>query len=707
MTVNKLYKAYIKNNLTDILDDEKIIERLVIKYEVKTDITKENDTSRVNIILKKLIIKKIKSLAICISNDEKISKEICNEISLKVESGDILSSHVFIILIKQLQLEKRLNKEDLITHIEVLSNLFANIGNTYFFENKELTWKELFEYASDLYAVSAPLYHQKLDYDTSDLIKAAKYLKKININYEIIAGRIILSDISHNQIHVKLEGLVKSLGGFTTLNRLFYEDLQPRYVKKMDRYLIHRNKTTLGKASDRVPYNYLINICGKFLSKGVFTLTQIGKESIYSEIVNISKNYLIILQLQSTSIYEDLLVTYRKIPEYIHKNMIFENLYIPNQYKPGFVLNILDNIFKSFYEELNCKEFTFNDYYQIANVILNEYSYCSTINFEDLRVKLGMNRQILINILNVIAVDNSYVNESYSKILTPTNLFDKPLIKLSEDTYFIIAPHFSGYSFCTVIYQILRSANCLQLNRRLGEAIEQFVKDSLSAKRIPYKSGHYAITEPDKKGECDVILETEEKIIFLEIKKRSLPDTFELGDDVEVMCSLGDGMLNAQKQILRHRIYLQQNVSMKLFREQSEESPYTVVESKERQVVSVSLCFSEYGFLTNKIISAQLLESLSIATYQATDSSKEESLDRLNKLTNKIVQLIPELNVVDKKNGHTIFFNTVFRSLQQFLYVLEVSSNVDELVEYLTREVHLIDGSLDFYSSLYSAHFKK
>ena len=110
MTVNKLYKRYINNNLTDILDDDKIIDRLVIKYEEKIDSTKDNDASIVNIILKRLIIKKIKSLAICISNDEKISNEIRNEISLKEESGDILSSHIFIILIKQLQLEKRLNK---------------------------------------------------------------------------------------------------------------------------------------------------------------------------------------------------------------------------------------------------------------------------------------------------------------------------------------------------------------------------------------------------------------------------------------------------------------------------------------------------------------------------------------------------------------------------------------------------------------------
>ena len=72
MTVNKLYKRYINNNLTDILDDDKIIDRLVIKYEEKIDSTKDNDASIVNIILKRLIIKKIKSLAICISNDGKL-----------------------------------------------------------------------------------------------------------------------------------------------------------------------------------------------------------------------------------------------------------------------------------------------------------------------------------------------------------------------------------------------------------------------------------------------------------------------------------------------------------------------------------------------------------------------------------------------------------------------------------------------------------
>ena len=56
MTVNKLYKRYINNNLTDILDDDKIIDRLVIKFEEKIDSTKDNDASIVNIILKRLIL---------------------------------------------------------------------------------------------------------------------------------------------------------------------------------------------------------------------------------------------------------------------------------------------------------------------------------------------------------------------------------------------------------------------------------------------------------------------------------------------------------------------------------------------------------------------------------------------------------------------------------------------------------------------------
>ncbi|KIY23148.1 hypothetical protein [Mesobacillus subterraneus] len=184
-------------------------------------------------------------------------------------------------------------------------------------------------------------------------------------------------------------------------------------------------------------------------------------------------------------------------------------------------------------------------------------------------------------------------NKEYAQILTPANLFDKPLVKIREDTYFMISSHFCGYSFCRVIHQILKDAKVSNLDRNLGDSIEDHVKDSLNAKNIPYKIGHYSITNPEEKGQCDVVLETGKGKVFLEIKKRSLPDEFQLGDDVEVLRSLGDGMLNAQKQILRHRVYLQKNNFMKLYQEEKESSPYTTLEWKGRRIVSISMCLPE------------------------------------------------------------------------------------------------------------------
>lgn len=706
MMVNNLYKSYISNQLSDILDDEEeIIGKLVTKYEDELKLERSESTFVIKSKLKNIIEQKIKDIASCDINNDSTTKERQNDIILMEQDGNVLSSYIFRTMIKQLQLEKRLYKEELTIHIKILENMWYHLCNGYYYPNEESKWEELFAKGIDLYYVSFPLYNERVDSDTLNLIKATKYLERLDIEYEIFGGEIILCEDSHIKIHLALENLIKGLGGIETLMRLFNREIQPKYKKDIDRYLIHRNKSLIGETKNfkRVPYNYLINICGKFLNNSLITLTYIGQENNYNKIINISSNYLAILQLQGHSVYEDMFVEYKKIPEYIYKNIIFENLYIPIQYKPNFVLNILKKLYKPLYDENKIKKFTFDDYYKVANVILNEYTSCSVIKFEELRVKLGVKRKILRTILNEIAGDKEQINKEYTQILTPTNLFAKPLVKIKEDIYFMVSPHFCGYSFCNVIYQMLRRIKFSNLNRRIGDLTENYVKNKLNEKNIPFKSGYYAINNQIEKGECDVVLETKKEIVFLEIKKRSLPEEFQLGDDVEVLRSLGDGMLNAQKQILRHRVYLQKHNFMKLYQEEKESSSCTELVWKGHRIVSISMCLPEYGFLTNKTISAQLLESLMFATYHATDPEKEKSLNKLNKLRDQIAELAEKLRPEDKKDARTIFFDTLFRSLQQFIYVLEISSNVEELVEYLTSEIYLADGSLDFYSSLYSS----
>ena len=88
------------------------------------------------------------------------------------------------------------------------------------------------------------------------------------------------------------------------------------------------------------------------------------------------------------------------------------------------------------------------------------------------------------------------------------------------------------------------------------------------------------------------------------------------------------------------------------------------------------------------------------ATYHSIDPEKEHKLSKLNKLRNEMVKLVEDLREEDRREAREVFFDTLFRSLQQFLYALNLSNNVEELIDYLAREIHIIYGSLDFYSTL-------
>lgn len=697
--VLNLYKIFIDTKLNDTLCYSK--DFIINKYSNK--IEKENHFS-LNKKIKGLIEDRIKNIAIYDMNSKALTTEQYHEISIMEQSGKLLLSKNFKTMIRQLQLEKILKKQDLDSKINILENLWRHIGNAYYYKTDISILNNLFEAAIDLYIITKPFNPVKLDDETTSLIRAIKYFEKNNITYEIAGGEVILDSQTHTKIHNKLEKYVRMLGGIEALKRIFIKELQPKFNKEMDRYFIHRNKSFISKTETdfrRVPYNYLINLCGKNLDSGLVIITKVGQKDIYNKIIDESSKYMEILQLQGYSIYEDIFIDYQDIPEYIYKNMIFENLYIPVQYSCDFVLELLIKIYKPLYGENKHKGVKFSDYYKVAYTILKKYTFCSTIKFEDIRDKLNMNHRVLKKILNEISEDRKQINREYIEILTNTNIYEKPLIKLSEKTFFLISPHFCGYSFCKVLYQIFKDINISNLDRKIGDLTEEYVKNKLKDKKFLFKNGHYSIDNQTNKGQCDIVLETEKDIVFIEIKKRSLPDSFELGDDVELLRSLGDGMLNAQKQILRHRIYLEKNKFMKIYKEEKANSPYTILELKERRIISISMCLPEYGFLTNKTISSQLLESLIFATYHARDLSKEKSLIKLNNLRDKIVQLVEVLNHSDNKDAHSLFFDTLFRSLQQFVYVLDISISVDELVNYLTNEIHIVEGSLDFYYSLY------
>ncbi len=98
----------------------------------------------------------------------------------------------------------------------------------------------------------------------------------------------------------------------------------------MDYYCIHRNKNIAGLAHNEVPVNFLILLALKTL-KSVEPGMPVDflVEERYKRILKMARDFLLVLQLASPSVLEDVYVTPANLNAYICNNMMFDKMVIP------------------------------------------------------------------------------------------------------------------------------------------------------------------------------------------------------------------------------------------------------------------------------------------------------------------------------------------------------------------------------------------
>lgn len=684
--------------IIDISDDEKF-DKLIKEYDKEEEFEQDRGFNIYKCLFNNKIKTKMQEMSSYNYEDNNNYQKLYEE----VNKGEIFCTSILKDIENQFKLERSLNKENLDLHIKIVKKIWSHLGNSYYYKNDSEVIDELVLNGIYLYWTSINNFDFKYDDEINLIIRATKNLKKLNLNYSVSSANVILSEDEEKKIHKELEDLVNLVGGKNILRLLFNEELIPKYSIKLERYLICRAKSTYGRIKDeRIPYNYLIQICVKHLNPKIIIMTKSGIKEIYNKIIDISKSYMTILNLQGYSIYEDFAVnTFNDIPMYTYKNILFENMYIPVQYKTEIVIDILDKLYRSFFESINNSDYTFTDFMDVTKFILKKYYTCRIITIDEIIDNTGLEKSVIQNILRDISRESDTINIDFDMIAKKVNFNERPLIKIDESNYFLLCPEMCSYSFCEAMYNILKS-NTKNLNRLLGEGVELIVKEYLSENSIDFKSGEYFSGDKKKvtEGECDIVLENDEFIVFIEVKRRPLPHEFEMADDVEVFRALSEGMLSAQKQILKHKLHLISNGEIKLYNKKDKEE-YEVLECKNRQIIGISLCLPEYRFITNKTFSSKLLRSMLFVEYKTVDPSRQKKLNNLNKLSSEMKKVFEELEKVDNTiTSENIFSNSLFMSIQQFIYTIESCSNKDDLIKDLNKVTYITTGALDYYAAL-------
>lgn len=388
------------------------------------------------------------------------------------------------------------------------------------------------------------------------------------------------------------------------------------------------------------------------------------------------------------------MLDFKDIPTKLGQNILFEKMFTPIQYNSEFTMHFIKEVYMPLFNESINLEYSQTEYINFCEFILKEKGFCVIYSFEDIRKATKIKRSSLEHILNDASYMYSNVNTDFSNILSETNYRFRPLVKLANNKYFLFSSYFNGFSLGDILYEKLRPQYPGNFNRLKGQNVENMVKSILSKKGYVFHSGKYSV-DSKTEYECDMILENDKKIVFLEIKNQPLPDTFEQGDDVETLRALGEGMIKAQRQCYRHQYYLKKWGQIAL---KNDGEPQYILKHNDRQIICISVSSQEYLFLTNKMFSEKFLESLLVATYHATDTSKDHRLDNLNALRNDFEKLIVDTD--GTINVREAFYNTLFRSAQQIHSILSISDSFDDFIHHLTQPIYVADGSGDVYGQL-------
>ena len=622
----------------------------------------------------------------------------------KIKSEEVFTGSNILDLAHQLYYEYRLIDEKFEPYYKIVYNLGCHIGNVNYYSIDEATINDFFRMGVDLYLITGTKCLDITEYMDKAILAVQYFKLKHGEDYTIKNGDITLTDIALNKIHKELEDIISHIGGRTVLKLLFENEIEKRYNKQLDRYLITKNKQLSSKSQETpIPYNYIIKLCMKHLSKNIAPALTLDIAAGYEKLIKDSKAFMDLLTIYNSNPMTETQVDILGLLDFITENTIFENLCLPAQYNKEFIEEILRNIYQP--EYVNCKKcpemYKYQSFLKLIFAILSEPP-CTILNTKKLSSKIRSNRATVQNLLEHFSVDINDSNANFDNIFSSTTTLHKPLVKLNSEDFFFLSTQFSGYAFCNTIQDELQSR---EFSRGLGNRLEYFVKDILEKKNYGYKYGYYAPKKQEEKGECDLILEDEKRILFVEIKNCGLPYEFENSDIITILNCLGEGMLKAQKQILHHRLHLKKNnQKMELYKNENDTSSFTSIDNTDnKRIYSVSLCASEYAFFTSGVIASRLTEGLQNLTFNAIDKSRDKELEKLNKLSNQFRELIEKYAQMQADlTTNDLFFHSTFKTLQQFYSALKLSNNISEFISYLTFDTSIIFPYFDFYANLLS-----
>ena len=473
--------------------------------------------------------------------------------------------------------------------------------------------------------------------------EAAKWFQDRGIQLRLEDGRRYFNDEDRKKIAQEIDDSVRMIGG-SKFARLIFEEMSQLYDPVSQRYRVDScTRSLTNYRYYQIPYAYLLNLCVKHLDSDPENVE--SANLFESQLVETAQFFASVHDVQPYNLWQHKIFYPVRVIPFLREKALYDRLFNFKQFDCSRLPDLIRKLFWFAYGKISDDlGFTPAQASILCNEIFNLHSGNQSLTIFTSE-ELGRHSQIAdpvirYEILTTFSHDPKTINESFlCPRDTADNFWSKPLVRLDGQRYLLVNKAWCSWNCYEAIFQQLITLfgdEWRKVNEMVGSAFESYVHHIFRQKGVDCLSGKYKFGK-GKKRECDLVIETQNSIIFFELKKKALTKLAETGDDLALLVDAGCALLETQIQLIKHSISLRELGKLTF---EYHESPQNL-ELGSRKMALVSLSLHEFPAFQDTSNVGQILRFMSSSTFSAADSNESESaVAALKKLNEKCKDLI-------------------------------------------------------------------
>lgn len=534
-------------------------------------------------------------------------------------------------------------------------------------------------------------------------VSACKYFNSLGFDISVKKGKIQLKNINliFNYLNKQAEKLGSRLYTF-----LIDVKINANYNVKNGLYIFPLD-TSYKNLQPNLPYGLVYQLSLKFIHLKCQYKDKYRFAEAYEDFINSSVKYASLFELQNYGHdYATIFMNNsQSLLDKLQAIVLADSFFKIEQYIPKDVFKFLHFLISRYENE--------SDY---SSEIIK---FKSMISFIKIKLQQENSEFLPHEIPNNIDENflSLFVFNKVNQNFINWNDFDKldfneKCLMLLESRYIILPSEFSLISLYRILTTILEknTTNIKKLKSELGTYIEGFIKEEMEKKGFNgIYSREYSVALQERsilginseKLECDVLLQSNNYIAFMEMKKKELTKISRKGNIVFILNDLALSLLDSQKQANRHMRYIKEFNKIKF--DETDSLKEIEVTLNQREIIKISVSSLDYLSLHSKTIFHRFLSLLYNKEIVLTEPASQEERHAVKKFNISNQDYSKELNNIHsdfqliEQNG---FYNTFYLNIFHLIYLINQCNNIEEFFSRLISVRGVILNYKDIYHEL-------